>query len=58
MVTVDREEAVARSFAACETWEQAERMAGLWAVADLLVEILTTPPPVREHWWQFWRMRT
>jgi hypothetical protein len=54
---VDREEAMARSFAACETWEQARRMAGLWAVADLLVEILTTPPPVREHWWQFWRMR-
>ena len=52
---MDRDEAMARSFAHCRTWHDVEQMATLWAIGDLLVEFVTTPPPVRKHWWQFWR---
>lgn len=52
---MDRDEAMARSFAHCRTWHDVQQVTAMWAVGDLLVEFLTTPPPVREHWWQFWR---
>lgn len=52
---MDRDEAMARSFGACQTVRDVERVSAMWVLGDLLIEILTTPPPVREHWWQFWR---
>lgn len=54
---MDRDEAMAQSFAACRTWEEIGKVAGMWTFGELLAEILTTPPPVREHWWQLWRNR-
>ena len=38
-----------------ERLRQAERMAEAMALGDMLVKILTSKPPIRTHWWQFWR---
>jgi hypothetical protein len=40
-----------------EKERQAQQMAQGIAFLSLIAEIIATPPPKREHWWQFWRER-
>jgi hypothetical protein len=49
----ERDEALERSLAACRPWTHDEaKVYAMYALGDLLVELMKSPPPRKPRWWR------